>query len=144
MQTAYLVITLLFALMVSYSGVGKIQRHPLQVRVVHETVGVPLKYFPLLAASANLPGQWDSWSESGGRQSESRRELAWSSTSWVPSYPICVSAMSKALGLPHLCWCLPQERSPFVSRQFEPRISNQDHDPACVPLARRRSRLSRS
>ncbi len=50
MHAAYLVITLLFALMVSYSGAGKIRRDPLQVRVVHETVGVPLKYFPLLAA----------------------------------------------------------------------------------------------
>jgi hypothetical protein len=50
MHTAYLVITLVFALMVSYSGVGKIRRDPLQVRVVHETVGLPLKYFPLLAA----------------------------------------------------------------------------------------------
>jgi hypothetical protein len=49
MHTAYLVITVAFALMVSYSGVGKIRRHPLQVRVIHETVGVPLKYFPLLA-----------------------------------------------------------------------------------------------
>jgi uncharacterized membrane protein YphA (DoxX/SURF4 family) len=50
MHTAYLVITLVFAFIVSYSGVGKIRRDPLQVRVVHETVGVPLKYFPLLAA----------------------------------------------------------------------------------------------
>ena len=49
MHTAFLVITLGFALMASYSGVGKIRRHPLQVRVIHETVGVPLKYFPLLA-----------------------------------------------------------------------------------------------
>lgn len=50
MHTAYLVITLLCALMVSYSGVGKIRRDPHQVKVIHETVGVPLKYFPLLAA----------------------------------------------------------------------------------------------
>ena len=50
MHTAYLVITLVFGLMVSYSGVGKIRRDPLQVKVVHETVGVPLKNFPLLAA----------------------------------------------------------------------------------------------
>src|SRR6266851_7813212 len=50
MHTAYLVITLVLGLMVSYSGVGKIRRDPLQVKVVHETVGVPLKYFPLLAA----------------------------------------------------------------------------------------------
>jgi uncharacterized membrane protein YphA (DoxX/SURF4 family) len=49
MHIAYLVTTFVFALMVLYSGVGKIRRHPLQVRVIHETVGVPLKYFPLLA-----------------------------------------------------------------------------------------------
>jgi hypothetical protein len=50
MHTAYLVITLVFALMVTFSGVSKIRRDPLPVRVVHETVGLPLKYFPLLAA----------------------------------------------------------------------------------------------
>lgn len=50
MHIAYLAITLAFVLMVSYSGVGKIRRDPLPVEVVHETVGVPLKYFPLLAA----------------------------------------------------------------------------------------------
>ena len=36
--------------MVAFSGVGKIRRDPHQVRVIHETVGVPLKFFPLLAA----------------------------------------------------------------------------------------------
>jgi hypothetical protein len=36
--------------MVLFSGVGKIQRHPHQVKVVHETIGLPLQYFPLLAA----------------------------------------------------------------------------------------------
>src|SRR2546421_12696911 len=50
MHTAYLAITALFALIVSYSGVGKIRRDPHQVRVLHETIGVPFKYFPLLAA----------------------------------------------------------------------------------------------
>jgi hypothetical protein len=50
MDTAYLVITVLVALMAAFSGLGKIRRDPRQVRVVHETVGVPLKYFPLLAA----------------------------------------------------------------------------------------------
>ena len=50
MYILYLVITVLFALMVTYSGIGKIRRDPLQVRVVHETVGLPLHYFPLLAA----------------------------------------------------------------------------------------------
>jgi hypothetical protein len=50
MHIAYLVVTILFALMVAFSGVGKIRRQPHQVRVIHETVGVPLKFFPLLAA----------------------------------------------------------------------------------------------
>jgi uncharacterized membrane protein YphA (DoxX/SURF4 family) len=50
MHIAYLVITLVFGLMVLFSGVGKIQRHPHQVKVVHETIGLPLQYFPLLAA----------------------------------------------------------------------------------------------
>ena len=50
METAYLVITAIFALIVAFSGFGKIRRDPHQVRVVHETVGVPLQYFPFLAA----------------------------------------------------------------------------------------------
>lgn len=49
MHAAYLGITLVFAFIVTYSGIGKILRHPLQVKVVHETVGVPLQYFPMLA-----------------------------------------------------------------------------------------------
>jgi hypothetical protein len=50
MHVAYLVITILFALFAVVSGILKIRRHPLQVRVIHETVGIPLKYLPLLAA----------------------------------------------------------------------------------------------
>ncbi len=50
MHVAYLVITILFALFAVVSGMLKIRRHPLQVRVIHETVGIPLKYLPLLAA----------------------------------------------------------------------------------------------
>jgi len=50
MHAAYLVITLVLALMVSYSGVGKVRRDPFQVRVIHEVIGIPLKYFPHLAA----------------------------------------------------------------------------------------------
>jgi len=46
----YLVITITLAAMVVLSGVGKIRRDPRQMRVIHEIVGVPLKYFPLLAA----------------------------------------------------------------------------------------------
>ena len=33
-----------------FSGIGKIRRDPRIVRVIHEIVGVPLKYFPLLIA----------------------------------------------------------------------------------------------
>ena len=46
----YLVITLVFAAMVTFSGVGKIRRDPKIMHVIHEVVGVPLKYFSLLAA----------------------------------------------------------------------------------------------
>jgi len=50
MHTAYLVITLLFAIIVAFSGLGKIRGDPRIVKVIHETVGVPLRYLPLLAA----------------------------------------------------------------------------------------------
>ena len=50
MHTAYLVITPLFAIMVAFSGLGKIRGDPRIVKVIHETVGVPLRYLPLLAA----------------------------------------------------------------------------------------------
>ncbi len=48
-NTAYLLITVLFAAMVAFSGLGKIRRDPRIVHVIHEVVGVPLKYFSLLA-----------------------------------------------------------------------------------------------
>jgi hypothetical protein len=47
---AYLVVTAIVALMAAFSGLGKIRGDPKIVRVIHETVGVPMKYFPLLAA----------------------------------------------------------------------------------------------
>lgn len=50
MHTAYLFITILFAAMVAFSGVAKVRQDPKVVHVIHEVVGVPLKYFPLLAA----------------------------------------------------------------------------------------------
>lgn len=49
-NTPYLVITLLFAAMVAFSGLGKIRRDPKIMHVIHEVVGVPLQYFSLLAA----------------------------------------------------------------------------------------------
>jgi uncharacterized membrane protein YphA (DoxX/SURF4 family) len=50
MSIAYLVITILLAAIVTFSGIGKIRRDPHIVQVIHEVIGVPLKYFPLLAA----------------------------------------------------------------------------------------------
>ena len=50
MGTAYLSVTILLAGMAAFSGVAKIRRDPRIVRVIHEVIGVPLRYFPLLAA----------------------------------------------------------------------------------------------
>ena len=50
MDIAYLVITLVLAALVAFSGLGKLRRDPRIVRIIHEVIGVPLKYFPLLAA----------------------------------------------------------------------------------------------
>src|SRR5262245_47246497 len=50
MKAAYLLITLLFAAMVAFSGLGKTRRDPRIVHVIHEVIGVPLKYFSFLAA----------------------------------------------------------------------------------------------
>jgi hypothetical protein len=50
MGTAYLAITILLAAMAAFSGVGKIRRDPRIVHVIHEVIGVPLRYFSLLAA----------------------------------------------------------------------------------------------
>ena len=36
--------------MAAFSALGKLRRDPHIVTVIHEVVGVPLKYFPLLAA----------------------------------------------------------------------------------------------
>lgn len=46
----YLAITLIVAAMVALSGIMKILRDPRTVRPINEIVGVPLSYFPLLAA----------------------------------------------------------------------------------------------
>lgn len=36
--------------MAAFSGLGKMRREPRQIHVIHETVGIPLKYFPVLAS----------------------------------------------------------------------------------------------
>ena len=50
MHLAYLVVTIVVAAMAAFSGLGKMRRDPKILHAVHEVVGVPLKYFPHLAA----------------------------------------------------------------------------------------------
>ena len=50
MSTAYIVVTALFAVMCAGSAMMKLAGNPMVVKIIHETVGVPMKYFPLLAA----------------------------------------------------------------------------------------------
>jgi hypothetical protein len=50
MDIAYEAVTILVATVVLWSAIGKVRRDPYQVRVIHEIVGVALKYFPVLAA----------------------------------------------------------------------------------------------
>lgn len=50
MTIAYFVVTGVFVVMVLFSGIGKIRRDPKIVKVIHDIVGVPMKYLPLLAA----------------------------------------------------------------------------------------------
>ena len=50
MNTAYLAVTLAVAAIVAFSAVGKLRHDPHIVRVINEIVGVPMKYFPVLAA----------------------------------------------------------------------------------------------
>jgi uncharacterized membrane protein YphA (DoxX/SURF4 family) len=45
-----LVSSILLAALLMYSGIGKLRRVPRIVQVIHELVGVPMNYFPLLAA----------------------------------------------------------------------------------------------
>jgi len=50
MEIAFRALSILLAAMVLFSGIAKIRRDPKVVRVVHEIVGVPMRYFPFLAA----------------------------------------------------------------------------------------------
>ena len=50
MGIAYLVITILLAAMALFSAIGKLRNDPHIVKVIHETVGVPMRYFPVLSA----------------------------------------------------------------------------------------------
>jgi len=45
----YVTITLIVAIVVVISSIMKLRRSPRVVQTIHEVVGVPLEYFPLLA-----------------------------------------------------------------------------------------------
>jgi hypothetical protein len=50
MGMAYLLVTIVAAAMAAFSGLGKLRRDPKIVHIVHEVIGVPMRYFPHLAA----------------------------------------------------------------------------------------------
>jgi hypothetical protein len=50
MGLAYRIVTIVLAATALGSGIAKIRHDPHVVRVVHDVVGVPMKYLPLLAA----------------------------------------------------------------------------------------------
>jgi tetrahydromethanopterin S-methyltransferase subunit F len=45
----YLTVTLIVAAMVAFSAIAKVRRAPHVVRTIHDVVGLPVSYFPLLA-----------------------------------------------------------------------------------------------
>ncbi|MGH9729941.1 MAG: hypothetical protein ACRD4V_15305 [Candidatus Acidiferrales bacterium] len=92
MNSQYLVITIAVAAMAALSGARKLRRDPKVVHVVHEVVGVPLKYFPHLAGCL-FAGAWGWFSGSGGRRWESLRVPGWSSTLRGRLWRTCASAM---------------------------------------------------
>jgi hypothetical protein len=49
MHIAYMAITVVVALLVTFSGIAKIGRKADVVKTIHEVIGVPMRYFSLLA-----------------------------------------------------------------------------------------------
>src|SRR5580765_7454694 len=50
METALIITTAIMALIATFAGIAKLRHDQHVVQVIHETVGVPMKYLPLLAA----------------------------------------------------------------------------------------------
>ena len=55
MSTSFLIVTILLAMVLVLSAIGKLRRDPRIVRIMHERLGVPMKGFPVLA-SCQLAG----------------------------------------------------------------------------------------
>jgi len=49
-MSIYAVLAVVTSLMVALSGMLKVRRDPRTTRIIHEVVGVPLRFFPFLAA----------------------------------------------------------------------------------------------
>ena len=49
MLIAYQATAIVLAAIVLFSGIGKLRHDPRIVKAIHEVVGIPMKYFPLLA-----------------------------------------------------------------------------------------------
>ncbi len=50
MFIAYCVLAVLYSGTLIFSGVAKLQHDPRAVQIIHELIGVPLEFFPVLAA----------------------------------------------------------------------------------------------
>lgn len=50
MFIAYCILAVLYSAMLTFSGVMKLQQDPQVIRIIHDVVGVPVRFFPLLAA----------------------------------------------------------------------------------------------
>jgi hypothetical protein len=81
MGMAYLVVTIVAAAMAAFSGLGKLRRDPKIVHIVHEVIGVPMRYFPHLAA-CECAGALGWFLGSGGHSWGWLRALGWSFTLW--------------------------------------------------------------
>jgi DoxX-like family len=51
MFIAYIVVGIVTALLLVFSGIGKLRRDANQVQTIHKLVGVPLQFFPWLATA---------------------------------------------------------------------------------------------
>lgn len=49
MFIAYCIVAVLYSGMLVLSGVSKLQHHPEAVAIIHQLIGVPLAFFPVLA-----------------------------------------------------------------------------------------------
>ena len=80
MFIAYCVIAVLYAVMLTFSGILKLQLNPQIVQTIHEVIGVPLSMFPALVAG-QFAGAAGLVAGSVGNLLASRPQSASSSTS---------------------------------------------------------------